>query len=369
MATKAAVSSNQLALKELKLEDEQTLKEQMENVKSPDSGSYKSKEIPILARKTENMAYNMPLRFSTEALRPQSKGSPRFGNLSHHSFFSRHNPHPHRVTHMQGLNGIPICIVNDEWSVSSALYPHPMIRSQIPFNVLGVPSAQMPIGDPHGNMVPQFRTGSSLSEAWREELRELALKVCAATPVEAEKKEAEEPRRTTQYSAETGRIIPPASRAMMRHASRQSYRNNAKNKGKNTDLLFQDQELVILELLCQILQTDSLSAVQRWLLLAGQREKDYVMGMIQTAVANMQFESHLPNNYIEERLFSQMSQNAQGLSYRDQSLGKNNLNSKLQQRQKQEPIPEDEKPELIGTAEVLQIHPMEDEMDKPGSAH
>lgn len=34
--------------------------------------------------------------------RTSTRGSLRFGSLSHHSFFSRHNPHPHRVRHMQG---------------------------------------------------------------------------------------------------------------------------------------------------------------------------------------------------------------------------------------------------------------------------
>lgn len=34
--------------------------------------------------------------------RTTTRGSLRFGTLSHHSFFSRHNPHPHRVRHLQG---------------------------------------------------------------------------------------------------------------------------------------------------------------------------------------------------------------------------------------------------------------------------
>lgn len=34
--------------------------------------------------------------------KPQTPGAYRFGRLSHHSFFSRHHPHPQRVTHIQG---------------------------------------------------------------------------------------------------------------------------------------------------------------------------------------------------------------------------------------------------------------------------
>ena len=35
----------------------------------------------------------------------QSPGAYRFGRLSHHSFFSRHHPHPQHVTHIQGRPG------------------------------------------------------------------------------------------------------------------------------------------------------------------------------------------------------------------------------------------------------------------------
>ncbi|XP_075698874.1 protein TBATA isoform X2 [Rhinoderma darwinii] len=323
----------------------------MENLKNPVSSTFKSQDITDLAGKLENLAQNTPLRFSDEAMRPPTKSNPRFGNLSHHSFFSRHNPHPHRVTHIQGLNGIPICIVNDEWNVTSPLYPHPMIRSKLPTNLLGVPC--LPIGDTHGNMVP-FLGAGSMSEAWRDELRELAAKVCT-TDKQPEKQEVEEPRRSTQYSAETGRIIPASARALTRQASRKA---NRTSKGRNTNTHFQDQELLILELLCQILQTDSLSAIQQWLLSAGQREKDLVMNMIQTATANMQHES------MGERLTSQNI----GLLSKDEYLQRKHLNSRSNDRQKPEPVPEEDKPEHIGTAEVLQIHAEDGENQcKPGS--
>lgn len=332
-----------------------TAKEKMEHLKNPVSSTFKSQDITDLAGKRESLAQNTPLRFSDEAMRPPTKTNPRFGNLSHHSFFSRHNPHPHRVTHIQGLNGIPICMVNDEWNVTSPLFPHPMIKSKLPTNLLGVPS--LPIGDPHGNMVP-FLGAGSVSEAWREELRELAAKV-GTTDKQPEKQEVEEPRRSTQYSAETGRIIPASARALTRQASRKANRTSH-SKGRNTSTQFQDQELLILELLCQILQTDSLSAIQQWLLSAGQREKDLVMSMIQTATANM------PHESIGERL---NSQNNIGLLSKDEYLQRKSINSRSDHKQKPEPVPEEDKPERIGTAEVLQIHAADNEnQDKPGSA-
>ncbi|XP_069466846.1 protein TBATA isoform X2 [Ambystoma mexicanum] len=350
--------------------DVASTKELMQKLKNPVSGPFKSKAVPDVSGKLENVALNTPLWFSAEALRPNSRSSSRFGHLSHNSFFSRHNPHPHRVTHIEGLNGIPICIVNDEWSNSSTQLPHPMMKSQFPTSVLGVPSMQMPLGDPYGNLAPQLGSASGfLSEAWREELRELAARVCTSGPGESEKKQdAEEPRRSTQYSAETGRLIPPSSRALTRHGSRQANRNNTKNKGKNTALNFQDQELMVLELLCQILQTDSLSAIQHWLLSAAQRDKELVMGMIQTATANMQLEDRSLGRTMEERLQSQMSQGAPGPASRDKTYGMNNINRSTK-KQKQRPLAEDEKPERIGTAEVLQINPSSNEKEPAEGAH
>uniref|UniRef100_A0A8C5PT21 Thymus, brain and testes associated n=1 Tax=Leptobrachium leishanense TaxID=445787 RepID=A0A8C5PT21_9ANUR len=335
-------------------------KDKMEEFKNSVSGPFKhGDDIAALSNKLENLAQNTPLRFSAEAMRPSIICSPRFGNMSNHSFFSRHNPHPHRVTHIQGLNGNPICIVNDEWSVTSPLCPHPMIKNQLNTNLLGV-TCSLPIGDPYANKVP-FLASGTISEAWRDELKELAAKVGTADKQAVNKEQSEEPRRTTQYSAETGRLIPPSSRTMTSRASRRTHRNS-NNKGKHPTSIFQDQELLVLELLCQILQTDSLSAIQQWLLLAGPREKDLVMKMIQTATANMKLESNSMDRSMHDRLHSQA---ALGLISRDTNLQRKDLHSS--HKEKPEPIAEEDKPERIGTAEVLQVHYSSDDENQSKS--
>ncbi|XP_043912896.1 protein TBATA isoform X2 [Protopterus annectens] len=325
-----------------------SMKKKAEKISQEESNPHRDKEVSTLAMKLGNTALNNPLRFTEDAPRPQSKGTSRFGMLSHHSFFSRHNPHPHRVTHIQGLNGNPVCIVNDDWSVCTPLSPHPMIKPQFSQTVLGVPGAQIPLGDPHGNLIPKLGTGS-ISEAWREELRDIAARVCLATEAE-NNHEVKEVRRGTQYSAQTGRIIPPSSRLGSRQGSRQASRNYARNKKTQGFTPMLDQELLVLEILCQILQTDSLTAVQQWLLTAGQKEKDLVMGMIQTAAAsNLQA---LQNNNETQERFQLLSS---GLMSRGQDLYLINQEKRYNQQQKIEPIKED-KPERIGTAEILQIH-------------
>ncbi|XP_076981130.1 protein TBATA isoform X4 [Tamandua tetradactyla] len=161
--------------------------------------------------------------------KPQTPGTYRFGRLSHHSFFSRHHPHPQHVTHIQ--------------------------------------------------------------EAWRRELKDLASRVAIFTKEdEMKNKEKEEPQREqgAKYSAETGRLIPASTRAIARRNSRQVQGNQSSGRdGGVQTYVLQDQELLVLELLCQILQTDSLSAVQFWLLSAPPKEKDLVLGLLQTAVAQL----------------------------------------------------------------------------------
>uniref|UniRef100_A0A4W4EXY6 Thymus, brain and testes associated n=1 Tax=Electrophorus electricus TaxID=8005 RepID=A0A4W4EXY6_ELEEL len=186
---------------------------------------------PPNASGLEPAAVGNPARVIADFPKVTTRGSARFGTLSLNSFFSRHNPHPHRVTHMSGLNGSPVCMVNDDWYANTPLCPHPLIRSQMPAAGPGRTSLSVP---------SQISLGSA---AWREELKDLAAKV--SQPASGPKEEA--PRRKTQYSAQTGRLIPASSWGAKR------------------------RDTQVLELLCQILQTDSLSLVQKWLLLAGDR--------------------------------------------------------------------------------------------------
>uniref|UniRef100_A0A3P8SVI6 Thymus, brain and testes associated n=1 Tax=Amphiprion percula TaxID=161767 RepID=A0A3P8SVI6_AMPPE len=185
--------------------------------------------------------------FNAEFTKTLTKSSPRFGALSHHSFFSQHNPHPHRVTHIQGLNGRPICMVRDDWCVTSSLFPHPLLKSHVLRKSPG----------PHGCVL------CLINFVWLL-LAPVDIKLDACIDIFQDQPEDEFVRQKTQYSADTGRIIPPSSK---------SYLHRSHSQHLKYPQPFQDQELTVLELLCQILQTDSLSTVQQWLLLAGQRGK------------------------------------------------------------------------------------------------
>uniref|UniRef100_A0A8C0NA68 Thymus, brain and testes associated n=1 Tax=Canis lupus familiaris TaxID=9615 RepID=A0A8C0NA68_CANLF len=275
--------------------------------------------------------------------KPQTPGAYRFGRLSHHSFFSRHHPHPQRVTHIQDLTGKPVCVVRDEFSV--APLPQATLLSRC---LMGLPTISVPIGDPQSNREPRLS-----SEAWKKELRDLASRVAVFTKEnELKSKEKEEPQREqgAKYSAETGRLIPTSTRVIGRRHSRQGPRMYSSGKDEGVQTVFlKDHELLVLELLCQILQTDSLSAIQFWLLYAPPKEKDLALGLLQTAVAQ-QFPQPLASIPLEKLLhqlqeFQEPSQEKKQPPY-----------SQSPKKTKTPPLPKGDQPEYIGRAQILRMH-------------
>ncbi|KAK2498080.1 hypothetical protein MC885_006507 [Smutsia gigantea] len=370
------------------------------------------------------------LELNREALKtpkPQTPTTYRFGRLSHHSFFSRHHPHPQRVTHIQevlpapviyglwllekvrpvlsvptslllaswslwgssrtpshslpsftDLTGKPVCVVRDEFSL--AALPQATLLSRC---LMGIPTISVPVGDPQSNRDPWLFSdagqglgrgaGSStyghreskekgpryqlagscplLSEAWKKELKDLASRVATFTKQnELKNKEQKEEPQRAKYSAETGRLIPAPTHAIGRYHSRQARQNYPSGRaGGVQTFILQDQELLILELLCQILQTDSLNAIQFWLLYAPPKEKDLALGLLQTAVAQF-----LPQPLVSipaEKLRNQLQKAQESPQERQQPLY-----SQSPKKMKTPPLPKSEKPENIGKAQVLRLH-------------
>ncbi|KAG7506448.1 hypothetical protein JOB18_005818 [Solea senegalensis] len=287
--------------------------------------------------RSHSQIFQVPLTSELTRTLPRSSG--RFGTLSHHSFFSRHNPHPHRMRHIQGLNGRPVCMVRDDWFVSSSLFPHPLLKSRV-LRKAAEPSFAFPLVSGHKNK------SASFSEAWRDELKELAARVSLCSRAQKDNKE-EQPegdfvRRKTQYSAKTGRIIPLPTK---------SYQGRFHSQHPAYPQPFHDQDLMVLELLCQILQTDSLSTVQQWLLLAGQREKDLVMGMIKQALDSVDVAGHHLPNFQHQAFNPGASPPLNGPSldqlWRQPQRTCSNRMGRMSG---------DNKPDRIGDAEVLEVH-------------
>ncbi|XP_004383319.1 protein TBATA [Trichechus manatus latirostris] len=291
--------------------------------------------------------------------KPQTPGAYRFGRLSHHSFFSRHHPHPQRVTHIQDLTGKPVCVVRDKFSL--APLPPAMISAHC---LMTMPTISGPIGDPQSNRDPRLS-----SETWKRELKDLASRVAVFTKEnEMKNKESlllfflqkEEPQREqgAKYSAETGRLIPASTHATGCRSSRQGQRNHPSGRdGGVQTFVLQDQELLILELLCQILQTDSLSAIQFWLLCAPPKEKDLALGLLQTAVAQLLSQPLV--SIPTEKLLNQL-QEAQDAPQEKQQP----YYSQSSKKTKSPPVPRSEKPEYVGAAQVLRMQSSHNSEDK-----
>ncbi|XP_056286375.1 protein TBATA [Pseudoliparis swirei] len=299
-------------------------------------------QSPASRGKSRERSQTDQVPFSPEFSQMLMKSSPRFGTLSHHSFFSRHNPHPNRVKHIQGLNGRPVCMVRDDWFVTSSLFPHPLLKSHVLSKATNQSLAFPLPQNLYGVCSNTNKSAAQFSEAWRDELKDLAAKVSLSPQAQKDKKddqpEEEFVRRKTQYSAETGRIIPPATNSHQRRLYSQ----------RVTHLqTFHDQELMVFDILCQILQTDSLSTVQQWLLLAGQREKDLVMGMIKQAMDGADVSGHHQQNFQLLKAFHPVY----GPSFH-QSWRKPPGTSLCKEMQSSS----NDEPERIGDAEVLEVH-------------
>jgi len=256
--------------------------------------------------------------------RPATQASARFGQLSQSAFFARHNPHPARVRHIKGLLDVPICAVHDEGFISNPRYSRPNTQESrrlysyagrmpihsVTYNVHNlnpmINTNKYPLDVITGlaNYPWGFKEKASkygmvpVTDSWKDELRNLTEKAGLGLPTEIKKFEEAQPKRTTVYSADTGRLIPPPSRAMSRGFSRSQQR---KLDMYHHIAAAQDNEALVMEMLCQILQTDSIPAVQAWLVSAGQREKDLVLDMIQAALTNEQdyYTKHNNPEYVD----------------------------------------------------------------------
>ena len=237
--------------------------------------------------------------------RPQTSSSVlRFGTYSHASFFSRHNPHPARVRHISGLNGAPICAVNDD-----GCFPSPrrftldklspaqqryLLQHRIETAALGLNSSMFPVDTITGvqsypvrreRAVPQFGL-VPVTDSWRDELRAFcghAGLTQPPAPAPAPQTAAGGKPRQTRYSENTGRLIPPPSRLSSRASSRGGGGGGG-GGGFQHISVYPDSETLMMNMLCQILQTQSVQDVQQWLVCAGEHEKTLVLDMIRTGL-------------------------------------------------------------------------------------
>ncbi|XP_067902434.1 protein TBATA-like isoform X2 [Heterodontus francisci] len=198
--------------------------------------------------------------------------------------------------------------------------------------------------------------GFLYSQAWREELRDLTAKVEFFPEPMKEAKEEENLKWGYQYSGERGRLCPSPTRPISWTASRPISRAGATDCAR-PGLTVAEREVLVLELLSQILQTDSLQAVQHWLLTTGHKEKEMMLDLIRIAVANMRFgSSNVPTcTTLKESLSSRQSaEDTDTTMFRAQSACERRRARSQCQCQRLESILE-KQPEREGDAKMLEM--------------
>ncbi|XP_052035115.1 uncharacterized protein C4orf17 homolog [Apodemus sylvaticus] len=198
-------------------------------------------------------------------------------------FMVRHTPHPRRVCHIQGLNNIPICTVNDDDIFPRMLYCSDQFR----------PSER--------NETSLTKCSNSASTASPESL---SVRGLSPAPNKVPARPRSEPCRKFSQSFKSSRDNPlvrckdeykakrpPVSpRIYSAAASQYSDVTSPKIDGnENTVRIpnYLDQEIKILAKLCDILHTDSLAEVLDWLLQASTKEKEWVSALVHSELAEI----------------------------------------------------------------------------------
>lgn len=241
-------------------------------------------------------------------------------------FFVRHVAAPKRLRHIEGLNRVPICAVFDDpkqtlkQQTRSAFPPNNFNDELLKSYDLKNNSISLPILSKRKERAkpPQgrFQTFGLIDdvEKWRDELNNLALSVGLVTQNDLDNQLKKKERakllksleqesqnskpQTAQstskkpqssYSSKTSRLNEPLLTGR-RGTSRGSLASRALSTANKPGFIVdeQDRETWMLQVLCQILQTDSLIDVQSWLVSSDSSEKEKVQKLINQAMIGLQ---------------------------------------------------------------------------------
>lgn len=239
-------------------------------------------------------------------------------SLSASSFFTRHNPHPGRVRHIKGLLDVPICHVSDDgFQPTQRPLMTPERRSIYQMQKMNSSASQHPIYPINSYGVDTYdvfpNKGVPFKKVpfvprWFEELKDISNRAGLEPSLDHQQTTAPQ---KASYSKVTGRLNEAPSRAMSRSgpASRAG-RGPPSRYGVFTGGINKqpDNEALIMELLCQILQTDSLREIQQWLISAPVNEKEMACELIRVALATDQqvndskySEPYMRDEFLENR--------------------------------------------------------------------
>ncbi|XP_058049605.1 uncharacterized protein C4orf17 homolog [Ahaetulla prasina] len=233
-------------------------------------------------------------------------------------FVCRHSPHPKNVCHIKGLNDAPVCFVRDrEYSERHFIMPGPAYSP--PYRHPGTavdknfPNNTLPA------LIPEV-VGTTLPNLAKDECGELRNQE-RNTPLFRKKDEpltkylGDRPQTRTSQDLH---LFP-----LQRVHPKENFRENM-----NYTPSYLDQEIKVLEKLCDILQTDTIKGIQRWLSKATVKEKEFVSNFIRSDMTSRdllyyrpmaQTETEVPN--IQALLRGQKGTPNEGSRVRTSSQG------------------------------------------------
>ncbi|CAH8488698.1 unnamed protein product [Schistosoma rodhaini] len=127
------------------------------------------------------------------------------------------------------------------------------------------------------------------------------------------------------YSSKTGRLLPPTNDSRYtrtRHQSTSCERRQSLRNATSVSEIFRNYEMQIFAMICSILQTNDMNAVQHWLENATDREKNLIISLVSTALShqNMYFDTkQTGDNYYKANTDTNWSRREK-LSNNDPSL-------------------------------------------------
>lgn len=278
------------------------------------------------------------------------------------SFFVRHVAHPRRMKYISGLGNAKICSVNDVGYINMPGVPaNYSTRLEFPpnnFNEDLLKSENLLYKRKEKAIAPNgmWNTFGMIdnTEKWRTQLNSLASSVGLLTQSDLEemrrKKEREEMIRNYQFrpaprfpppgssngssraqsaitkiktpAARLNEQLPPqsrhhrgTSRQLSRGLSASAHLNTASNHNNKQYVIDSaDRELWMLQVLCQILQTDNLTDVQSWLVSTNDSEKERVKQLIDQAMRGLEESGRISEqnaNYLSNQTPKHTSSNNQ----------------------------------------------------------
>ncbi|XP_070804592.1 uncharacterized protein C4orf17 homolog [Pituophis catenifer annectens] len=204
-------------------------------------------------------------------------------------FVCRHSPHPKNVCHIKGLNDAPVCFVRDrEYNDGHFIMPGPAYGP--PYRHLGTAADKNFPNNTLPALIPEV-VGTTLPHLAKDECAELGNQA-RNTPLLRKKDEpltkylGDRPQTRTSQDLH---LFP-----LQRVHHKENFRENM-----NYTPSYLDQEIKVLEKLCDILQTDTIGGIQSWLSKASVKEKEFVSNFIRSDMTSRDLLYYRPAARIE----------------------------------------------------------------------